>query len=68
MDLSRLAENFPAPVRRGVAERLQSARYNLGCALNKNGQRIAAVRAVLPTLAARPGWRSLRDVLSMIKG
>jgi glycosyltransferase involved in cell wall biosynthesis len=67
-DLLRLAENFPAPVRQGVAARMQSARYNLGCALSKSGQRVAAVNAVLPSLAARPGWRSLRDVLSMLKG
>jgi glycosyltransferase involved in cell wall biosynthesis len=67
-DLARLAENFPAPVRHGVAARMQSARYNLGCALSKSGQRIAAIGAVLPTLAAHPGWRSLRDVLSMLKG
>jgi len=67
-DLSRLAENFPAAVRQGVASRMQSARYNLGCALSKSGQRIAAVNAVLPTLAAHPGWQSLRDVLSMIRG
>jgi len=67
-DLSRLADNFPAPVRQGVALRMQSARYNLGCALSRNGQRIAAVTAVLPTLAVRPGWRSLRDVVSMLKG
>ena len=46
----------------------ESARYNLGCALSKNGQRIDAVRAVLPTLVARPGWTSLRNVLSMLKG
>lgn len=67
-NLSMLADNFPAPVRQGVAARMQSARYNLGCALNKNGQRIAAVKAVLPTLAARPGWSSLRELLSMIRG
>jgi hypothetical protein len=67
-DLVRLAENFPDPVRRGVASRMVSARYNLGCALSKNGQRIDAVRAVLPTLVARPGWKSLRNVLSMLKG
>lgn len=67
-DLSGLAENFPTPVRQGVAARMQSARYNLGCALSKGGRRIAAVGAVLPSLAARPGWRSLRDVLSMLKG
>ena len=68
VDLARQAENFPFPVRQGVAARMQSARYNLGCALSKSGQRIAAVGAVLPSLAARPGWRSLRDVLSMIRG
>ncbi len=67
-DLARLAKNFPAPARQGVALRMQSARYNLGCALSRSGQRIAAVNAVLPTLAARPGWQSLRDVVSMLKG
>jgi len=67
-DLARLAENFPASVRLGVAARMQSARYNLGCALSKSGQRVAAVNAVLPTLCERPGWQSLRTVLSMIRG
>ena len=68
IDLARQAENFPFPVRRGVAVRMQSARYNLGCALSKSGQRLAAIRAVLPSLAERPGWKSLRNVLSMLKG
>ncbi|MBW8371330.1 MAG: glycosyltransferase family 2 protein [Thiobacillus sp.] len=67
-DLARLAENFPAAVREGVASRMNSARYNLGCALSKRGQRVAAINAVLPMLAARPGWQSLRAVLSMLKG
>lgn len=67
-DLSRLAENFPAPVRQGVVERLQSARYNLGCALNKSGQRYSAVNALLPNFVTRPGWKSLRNLLSMLKG
>jgi len=67
-DLMRLAERFPTPVRQGVAGRMVGARYNLGCALSKSGQRIAAVRAVLPLLAARPGWQSLRAVLSMLTG
>lgn len=67
-DLVRLAVNFPGPVRRGVAARMHSARYNLGCALSKSGQRVAAVNAVLPLLVARPGWKSLRAVLSMLKG
>lgn len=67
-DLARQAGNFPAPVRAGVRQRLSAARYNLGCALVKSGRHAAAVGAVLPSLAARPGWRSLRDVLSMLKG
>jgi glycosyltransferase involved in cell wall biosynthesis len=68
IDLARLAENFPAPVRQGVTTRMQSARYNLGCALSKSGQRLAAIGAVLPSLVAKPGWQSLRNVLSMLKG
>lgn len=67
-DLARLAENFPFPVRQGVAARMQSARYNLGCALSKSGQRVAAINAVLPSLAECPGWKSLRNVVSMLKG
>jgi len=67
-DLARLADNFPAPVRQGVAARLHGARYNLGCALSKSGRRAAAFNAVLPLLVARPGWPSLRAVLSMLKG
>ncbi|OFZ70728.1 MAG: glycosyl transferase [Betaproteobacteria bacterium RBG_16_58_11] len=66
--LERLAQNFPAPVQRGIKQRMQSARYNLACALVKNAQRSLAVRAVLPSLVSNPGWRSLRDVLSMLKG
>ncbi len=68
IDLERQARNFPTPVRQGVRHRVQSARYNLGCALSKSGRRVAAVSAVLPTLCERPGWQSLRDVLSMIRG
>lgn len=67
-DLERLSQNFTLPVRLGVKQRMQSARYNLACALTKNAQRSAAVRAVLPSLVSNPGWRSLRDVLSMLKG
>jgi hypothetical protein len=68
IDLERLSRDFPAPLRQGVKQRLQSARYNLACALTRNTQRSAAVRAVLPSLISNPGWRSLRDVLSVIKG
>lgn len=67
-DLAGKARNFPTPVRQGVTARMADARYNLGCALSRSGRRVAAVNAVLPTLIARPGWRSLRDVLAMLKG
>jgi glycosyltransferase involved in cell wall biosynthesis len=67
-DLTLLATQFPAPVRQGVAARMQSARYNLGCALSRRGRRLAAVAAVLPSLAARPDWHMLRTLLSMLKG
>lgn len=67
-DLMRLAIHFPLPVRQGVAVRMQSARYNLGCALTKSGQHGAAIRAVLPLLTACPSWKSVRHVLSMLKG
>ncbi len=67
-DLQRLTDSFPDAVKQGVAARMDSARYNLGCALGKSGRRIAAARAVLPSLIDHPGWRSLRDVLSMLKG
>lgn len=67
-DLEHLAQNFPLPVQLGIKQRVQSARYNLACALTRNSQRSAAVRAVLPSLVSNPGWQSLRDVLSMLKG
>ncbi|MBZ0069291.1 MAG: glycosyltransferase family 2 protein [Thiobacillus sp.] len=67
-DLMRLANNFPLPVRQGIAARMRNARYNLGCALSKSGRRFAAVNAVLPTFTSHPDWQSLRAVLSMLKG
>lgn len=67
-DLMRLANSFPLPVRQGVSERMRHARYNLGCALSKSGQRLAAVNAVLPAFTSRPNWQNLRAVLSMLKG
>ena len=67
-DLVRQAGNFPDAVRRGVTARMDGARYNLGCALNRSGRRAAAVGAVLPMLVERPGWQNLRRVLSMVRG
>jgi len=68
VDLERHARDFPEAVRQGLKLRMQSARYNLGCALSRNAGRGAAVRAVLPSLLEAPGWASVRAVLSMLKG
>jgi len=68
IDLAHLAQHFPSPVRQGVKQRLQSARYNLACALIRNKQHPAAFQAMLPSLISNPSWRSLRDLLSIIKG
>lgn len=67
-DLMRQSKNFPLPVRQGVSVRMRNARYNLGCALNKRGQRLAAVSAVWPDFVWHPSWQSLRAVMSMLKG
>ncbi len=67
-DLQRLSPRFPVPVREGVAQRLRAARYNLGCALSRQGQRMAAAQAVWPTLRNHPDWQSVRDLLAMLKG
>ena len=68
LDLERHARSFPEPVRQGLKQRMQQARYNLGCALSRSARRGAAIRAVLPSLLETPGWNSLRAVLSMLKG
>jgi len=68
LDLDRDSGVLPEPVRQGLRERMQHARYNLGCALNRTANRAAAVRAVLPSLVESPGWGSVRAVLSMLKG
>jgi GT2 family glycosyltransferase len=68
LDLERHARDFPEPVRQGLKQRMQAARYNLGCALSRNAGRGAAVRAVLPSLLEAPGWASVRAVLAMLKG
>jgi glycosyltransferase involved in cell wall biosynthesis len=68
LDLVRYTDHFPLPVRQGVRKRMREARYNLGCAIGRTSGRAAAVNAVLPSLTESPGWASLRNVLSMLKG
>jgi GT2 family glycosyltransferase len=68
LDLKYLARGFSAPVQRGVMARLRNGRLNLGYALVKSGRRRDALGAVLPSLVESPGWDSLRNVVSILRG
>jgi len=68
LDLKRLAGDFPIAVERGVMARLRTGRLNLAYALARSGRRREALATVLPSLVETPGWRSLRNVLSILKG
>lgn len=57
-----------ATLRQGLAEALRLARLDLASVLLRRRRWMAALRAVLPLLAERPGWQSVRDVLSVIRG
>jgi glycosyltransferase involved in cell wall biosynthesis len=66
--LGELVANLPAAVRRGYTTRLRQARLNLGYALSKTGDRMGAMRAVLPSLIEAPSFASVRNLLSIFKG
>ncbi|HUX65314.1 glycosyltransferase family 2 protein [Sulfuricella sp.] len=66
--LGEQAASLPAVVRRGYTTRLRQARLNMGYALSKTGNRVGAVRAVLPSLLEAPGFASVRNLLSILKG
>ena len=66
--LAGLAATFPDSVTRGVRRRLRQGRLNLAYALVKAGRRGAALKAVLPSLLENPGFKSTRDLLSILKG
>ena len=66
--LASLNGSFPECVQRGVRRRLRQGRLNLAYALVKAGRRGAALEAVLPSLLENPGFKSTRDLLSILKG
>jgi GT2 family glycosyltransferase len=68
LDLKKFAGTFPEPVRRGAMARLRDGRLNLGYALVRSGRKRAATAAVLPSLIETPGWASLRNFLSILRG
>jgi glycosyltransferase involved in cell wall biosynthesis len=68
VDLKARSPVFPRGVRRGVALRLRAGRLNLAYALCRQGQRFAAMRAVLPSIMESPGLASLRNLASVAVG
>jgi len=68
LDLSERARDMPEYVRRAVARRLRAGRLNLAYSCLKAGNRRAAIKAVLPSLTESPGWASVRNLLSIVKG
>jgi len=58
----------PESIRKGLEGAIRHARLDLAYTLLRQGRRARAVGAVLPLLADRPGLRSLRDVLSVVRG
>jgi len=55
-------------IRRGLMGSLRRARLDLAYALLRSGRRVEALRAVAPLLKQNPGLRSVRDVLSIMRG
>lgn len=55
-------------IKTGLKGTLRLARLDLAYSLLSNGERWPALRSVLPLLLEKPGWQSLRDVLSIMKG
>jgi len=60
--------NAPPALRKGLDRGVYRARRDLATALLRHGTRLNAVRAVLPSFFERPGWKTLRDVLSIARG
>lgn len=60
--------NAPQPLREGLDRGINRARRDLATALLRHGVRLKAVWAVLPSFFERPCWKTLRDVLSIVRG
>lgn len=66
--LSKLADDYPPRICRGVVNRLREARLNLGYAYIRSGQRLAAIKSVMPTMRETSLVSGLHDIASMVKG
>lgn len=61
-------EGAARPLRRGYRRGLLRARYNLAVALLREGFRLEAVKAMLPSLYEYPSWESVKKTLAVAKG
>lgn len=62
------APSYPAPVTRGVRTRLANGRLNLAYAYLRAHRRAEAIQAVLPNLLVAPGWATIKNIASVIRG
>jgi hypothetical protein len=60
--------NASPTLREGLERGVSRARRDLATALLRHGARLKAVLAVLPSFLERPGLKTLRDVLSIVRG
>lgn len=68
LPLVKQLREAPMSVQKGLSGCIRRARMDLAVALLRDGQRVEAVRAVIPLLGERPNFQSLRDVLSVVRG
>jgi hypothetical protein len=66
--LKPLASRFPKEVREGFYHCLAQGRLNKAYALARAGRRIEAISAVVPSLVEAPASKSLRALLSILRG
>ena len=65
--LSHMLKDASPAIRQGLKERMRRARLDLAVVLLRNGKRLDALLAVLPSFWSSPGWKSFRDILSILR-
>lgn len=66
--MAAAAHSFPAPIARGAHTRLVHGRLNLAYAYTRAGMRWQALMAVLPNVLQSPGWTSIKQFASILRG
>lgn len=66
--MAAAAHTFPAPIERGILSRLAHGRLNLAYAYTRAGMRRQALMTVLPNVLQSPGWTSMKQFASILRG